>query len=684
MTHAQTVPEAANLPNTVTWTTTVSNLRGQNGQPFAYLCPPNGAATATVWGTDVYTDDSSVCIAAVHAGVITFATGGPVVIEIRPGQSSYAGTTRNGVVSTNYGGWSGSFVFVTGSGQPQAQPPATQTRTTPPAASDNLALNKPAQQSSTSSWSHSNDAQGAVDGVKNGYFGFHTNSEPNPWWQVDLQSVSALAEVRIFNRLDLPGRAGTIQVLLSNDGVTWQKAYTHNGRTFGGNDGKPLVVGLNGAQARFVRLQLGETTYLHLDEVEVYGAPVSTVSSGGSGEQALVIAYGKDETDNSDVSWNALYPNPSFDDDPARKGLPNARWQGAHSWDGTKLCLSIKNLEAPYPPAHTLAVGYTVTLSQGTFEDGSQTKTFVLYRYSGAPSQKEMTHCVATKTVQAGRTASLVETLVIPNNKPGKVTSRAVLEKDHWYRIEASGVVSDWPHVKDGVDAVWCYAEWRCGKSGEPWNQLRIDEKGLTELADGNLPMSPDHVYEVLYKGQGLPLVAYATDAQNSWSDNSGAFSVRIFEGATEPTIRTAPEAIVAPSAGAVTWETTAAPQRGKNGRQFTYACPPGGAPKRVWGTDVYTDDSSICTAAVHSGRITPSTGGTVTIEVKPGQPSYVGTGRNGILSESYGAWTGSFIFFGTAGPPQSRSETAPPRQAGAGDPIKKEFDDSLKKMFKP
>jgi hypothetical protein len=684
ITQAQIGPGATNLPNTVTWTTTVTNLRGQNGQPFAFLCPPNGAATATVWGTDIYTDDSSVCIAAVHAGVIMFSTGGPVVIEIRPGQSSYAGTTRNGVISSGYAAWSGSFVFVTGSGQPQGQPPATQTRTSPPAASDNLALNKPAQQSSTSSWSHQNDSQGAVDGVKNGYFGFHTNSEPNPWWQVDLQSVSTLAEVRIFNRLDLPGRAGTIQVLLSNDGVTWRKVYAHDGRTFGGNDGKPLVVGLNGAQARFVRLQLGETTYLHLDEVEVYGTSLSAVPSAGAGEQVLVIAYGKDETDNSDVNWNALYPNPSFDDDPARKGLPNARWQGAHWWDGTKLCMSIKNLEAPYPPAHTLAIGYTVTLQNGTFEDGSQTKTFVLYRYSGAPAQKEMTNCVATKTVGAGGSAGLVETLVVPNDKPGKVTSRAALEKDHWYRIEVSGVVSDWPHVKDGVDAVWCYAEWRCGKSGEPWNQLRIDDKGMTELADGNLPMSADHVYEVLYKGQGRPLVVYATDAQNSWSDNSGAFTVKIFEGATTPVVRSGPpEAAV----GAVTWETTAAAQRGKTGQQFTYACPAGGKPARVWGTDVYTDDSSVCTAAVHAGRINPATGGAVTIEITPGQATYMGTGRNGILSESYGAWSGSFVFYGSNPPPQGRSSKGQLQRGDAlkkDDPLKKEFDESLKKMFKP
>src|SRR5207245_6632605 len=82
----------------------------------------------------------------------------------------------------------------------------------------NIALNKPAQQSSTSPWSKPNDSQGAVDGIKDGSFGFHTNSEKDPWWQVDLQSVSTLNEVRVFNRMDLADRAETIQILLSTDG----------------------------------------------------------------------------------------------------------------------------------------------------------------------------------------------------------------------------------------------------------------------------------------------------------------------------------------------------------------------------------------------------------------------------------------------------------------------------------
>jgi len=45
-----------------------------------------------------------------------------------------------------------------------------------------------------------------------------------------------------------------------------------NPGTVFGADGSPLRVSVKGLSARFVRLQLAETNYFHLDEVQVYGA----------------------------------------------------------------------------------------------------------------------------------------------------------------------------------------------------------------------------------------------------------------------------------------------------------------------------------------------------------------------------------------------------------------------------
>lgn len=100
------------LPEESAWSLNAVEFRGRNGFRVTVDCPPDtSGATYTVWGTGTYTDDSSICMAGVHAGKITAAAGGSVTIEIRPGQESYEGSEANGVTSFPYGPWDGSFVF---------------------------------------------------------------------------------------------------------------------------------------------------------------------------------------------------------------------------------------------------------------------------------------------------------------------------------------------------------------------------------------------------------------------------------------------------------------------------------------------------------------------------------------------------------------------------------------------
>src|SRR5690606_9170703 len=74
------------------------------------VCPAGGRL-GSVWGTGLYTDDSSICTAAVHAGVIDVINGGPVDIEIRPGAGAYVASRHNGVTSSRWARWSGSFII---------------------------------------------------------------------------------------------------------------------------------------------------------------------------------------------------------------------------------------------------------------------------------------------------------------------------------------------------------------------------------------------------------------------------------------------------------------------------------------------------------------------------------------------------------------------------------------------
>ncbi|MEP7097247.1 MAG: LCCL domain-containing protein [Dokdonella sp.] len=103
-------------PQTLDWQTSPLDLdlRGMNGERYEFLCPPGKPQPSRVVGDGIYTDDSSICTAAVHAGVIYPKAGGRVAIEIRRGQQSYAGADRNYVESNSYAGpWSGSFVVIT-------------------------------------------------------------------------------------------------------------------------------------------------------------------------------------------------------------------------------------------------------------------------------------------------------------------------------------------------------------------------------------------------------------------------------------------------------------------------------------------------------------------------------------------------------------------------------------------
>jgi hypothetical protein len=116
------------------------------------------------------------------------------------------------------------------------------------------------------------DAAGGCDGVINGGWGFHTAVEEKPWWQLDLKRMMALDQIHVYNRCDAAaGRASELIVLLSEDGNQFKQVYQHDGTLFYGHtDGKPLVIGLDGQKARYVRIQLPGHTCLHLDEVEVY------------------------------------------------------------------------------------------------------------------------------------------------------------------------------------------------------------------------------------------------------------------------------------------------------------------------------------------------------------------------------------------------------------------------------
>lgn len=73
------------------------------------LCP-EGIPGGSVWGTGVYTNDSSICGAAIHFGVIG-TTGGTVTVVSGGPRDTFEGSSANGVTTMSYGPWGATFTF---------------------------------------------------------------------------------------------------------------------------------------------------------------------------------------------------------------------------------------------------------------------------------------------------------------------------------------------------------------------------------------------------------------------------------------------------------------------------------------------------------------------------------------------------------------------------------------------
>jgi LCCL domain len=85
----------------------LTDYQGRVGESFYFRV--TGANSGSLWGTDLYTTDSTLAMAAVHAGVLAVGQTGLVKVTILPGQQAYQGTQRNGVVSSPWPAYPASF-----------------------------------------------------------------------------------------------------------------------------------------------------------------------------------------------------------------------------------------------------------------------------------------------------------------------------------------------------------------------------------------------------------------------------------------------------------------------------------------------------------------------------------------------------------------------------------------------
>ena len=87
--------------------TSMSGKAKQAGQQFVVITKAN--AGGSIWGTDIYTADSSLPAVALHTGAATAGETILALVTAVPGREQYRGTQRNGVKSSEYGKYAISY-----------------------------------------------------------------------------------------------------------------------------------------------------------------------------------------------------------------------------------------------------------------------------------------------------------------------------------------------------------------------------------------------------------------------------------------------------------------------------------------------------------------------------------------------------------------------------------------------
>ena len=84
--------------------------RGKVGEVYGYNI--TGSTEGTVWGDGIYTDDSNIAKAAVLEGKCKIGENRTVWIKIIESKSSYGSCTKNGISTSSWGHWDGSYRFI--------------------------------------------------------------------------------------------------------------------------------------------------------------------------------------------------------------------------------------------------------------------------------------------------------------------------------------------------------------------------------------------------------------------------------------------------------------------------------------------------------------------------------------------------------------------------------------------
>ncbi|XP_035675909.1 cell surface hyaluronidase-like [Branchiostoma floridae] len=205
---------------------------------------------------------------------------------------------------------------------------ATSERTGQSDGSTNIALLKPAYQSSVS---FDGEPARAVDGSTGGVYDkgtcTHTavHGEDSPWWYVDLQETFEIGRVAIFNRIDCcPERINPFNLHIGDSSDVTTNPKVGGDWSFSSEQGQQLVIHVNGTKGRYVGISApGSYRFLTLCEVQVFEVqrdivanlalrqPTSQSSLDWSGPSGLAVDGGRSGSyDDGSCTHTATEDNP--------------------------------------------------------------------------------------------------------------------------------------------------------------------------------------------------------------------------------------------------------------------------------------------------------------------------------------------------------------------------------------
>ena len=88
----------------------LQKFQGEIGKTFAFRV--TGGNNGSIWGTGIYTSDSDLATAAVHAGALAIGQSGVVKVEIVTPPPGFAGSNQNGINSNPFQGFPGAYRII--------------------------------------------------------------------------------------------------------------------------------------------------------------------------------------------------------------------------------------------------------------------------------------------------------------------------------------------------------------------------------------------------------------------------------------------------------------------------------------------------------------------------------------------------------------------------------------------